>query len=137
VAKTPDKPSTKTNYLTRAVLMETDRFFSDPEWYFNFMGRTLTQEEEFSKWFEGEIGHLLLLMHACSSGQIGQFPLMIRDLDRMFRRALLIGLYLGGRRFGREMGADVKSPAEADDGSTAIIGEVSEEDFKEAEPTES
>lgn len=125
-----------TNYLTKGILVETEQRFSSIKWFLNFLGTTLESEPEFAKFFENEIGTGLLMLQQSSRGALGISPLLVRDIDSALRRMLMLGYYLGGRRFDRGlMGETAIKPTE-EEPSTSPTGDVGEEDFQEPQPPE-
>lgn len=129
----PAEPkSNNTNYITKALIAETEKRFSSAKWYLSFMGRTIEDELEFTRFYENEISTGLLILQRVTNGAFTISPILVRDVDQLLRRMLFLGYYMGGKRFDREIiGPDAAvTPAEPES-STHLSGDVSEDDFKE------
>ena len=126
--------SSPTNYITKGILTETEQRFSSMKWFMNFLGSTIENEPEFAKFYENEIGAALIGLHVSSRGSLGMLPLLVRDIDQMLRKILMLGYYLGGRRFDRGMTTGNEQTSVEEEIFTAPTGEVSEKDFKEQDP---
>jgi hypothetical protein len=125
-----------TNFVTQGIITETEQKFGNPKWYFSYYGDVFESEPLFARWLETQIGQSIIALHVSTAGAMAAMPLLGRDIDQALRRIALVGYYLGGRRFTKEMsvGLEVVPPKKAEDDSEALRGEVSEEDFLDPDP---